>query len=69
MVFLLFSAVEYPNAAKWLGLGWVVARVMYAFGYIKGQKSDGKGRYLGGWFWLMQLPLLGLSISTAMKML
>ncbi|RVX72517.1 hypothetical protein B0A52_03707 [Exophiala mesophila] len=68
MAFVLFSALEYPNAAKYLGLGWVVARALYAYGYINDKKT-GKGRYLGGWFWFMQLPLLGLSVSTAIKLL
>ncbi|ETI28122.1 hypothetical protein G647_00571 [Cladophialophora carrionii CBS 160.54] len=66
MATMLFAGLEYPTVTAALGLGWLLARSLYAFGYIKYNK-----RYsLGGWaFWLCQGGLWALSCATALKML
>ena len=69
MMSILFAGLVYPTAAAALGVGWVVCRILYAIGYIRSQKPNGGGRYIGGGFWLMQVGLLGLSCATAFKML
>lgn len=66
---LLFSGLFYPQAAPILGLIWVVSRALYAYGYITSNKPSGKGRAIGGGFWIGQLGLIGLSATAAFKML
>lgn len=69
MATLLFAGLFYPQATPILGVTWVLGRVGYAYGYITSDKPDGKGRAYGGFFWLAQLGLIGLSVSAALKML
>lgn len=66
---LLFNGLFYPRATPALGLGWVLFRSIYAYGYITSDKPDGKGRSYGGAFWLTQLALIGMAITTGLKMI
>lgn len=73
MLCMLFTGLFHPRAATWLGGIWVGGRVLYAGGYILGSGNDeqgkGKGRTIGGGFWLAHFALIGLSIYTAMDLL
>ncbi|KAI1611469.1 glutathione S-transferase [Exophiala viscosa] len=69
MIFMLFAGLEYPTAAAALGVGWLVFRAIYAYGYIQSSKPQGKGRLNGSWFWLMQGGLWALCCATALKMI
>ncbi|KAF2215229.1 hypothetical protein CERZMDRAFT_94644 [Cercospora zeae-maydis SCOH1-5] len=44
---LLIAGVRYPMASTYLGIGWVVGRIIYAFGYTNASKEHGSGRVLG----------------------
>lgn len=67
---LLFSGLHYPTATPIAGAVWVLSRALYAYGYITSpQGSSGKGRSIGGAFWLAQLALLGMSVNAALGML
>ena len=66
---LLFAGLFYPQATPLLGLVWATGRAVYAYGYITSDEANGRGRRYGGFFWLAQLGLIGLSISAALKML
>ncbi|KIV80132.1 hypothetical protein PV11_07653 [Exophiala sideris] len=69
MIMSLFAGLEYPTATAALGAGWLVFRIIYAYGYIQSQKPHGKGRLNGSGFWLMQAGLWGLCCATALKMI
>lgn len=66
IAFMLFAGLEYPTATTALGLGWVLGRILFAYGYVKSNK-----RYAyGGWvYFLAQAGLWGLTCATALKML
>ena len=66
---LLFAAVFYPRATPALGLGWVVSRILFLYGYVKSDKPNGSGRMIGSTFWLAQLGLIGLCVSAGLTML
>ncbi|EXJ64189.1 glutathione S-transferase [Cladophialophora yegresii CBS 114405] len=66
MATMLFAGLEYPTATAALGLGWVLARALYAFGYIKYNRRYGLG---GGVFWLCQGGIWAMCCATALKML
>ncbi|GIZ45458.1 hypothetical protein CB0940_08539 [Cercospora beticola] len=44
---MLIAGVEYPMASTYLGIGWIVGRIIYAVGYTDASKEDGKGRIYG----------------------
>lgn len=69
MMYMLFAGLKYPVATAVLGAGWLLFRIVYAYGYIQGQKENGSGRMYGGACWLMQAGLWALCIPTALKML
>jgi len=69
IAFMLFAGLEYPTAAAGLGVGWVVFRILYAFGYVTSAKKNGAGRLYGSGFWFMQAGLWALCMATAVKML
>jgi len=69
MMYMLFAGLEYPVATAALGAGWLLFRMVYAYGYIQGQQENGRGRMYGGACWLMQAGLWALCIPTALKML
>jgi glutathione S-transferase len=60
MMSMLFAGLVYPRATALLGLGWVVSRVLYAWGYVESSKPNGMGRYYGTTFWLCQAGVWGL---------
>jgi glutathione S-transferase len=70
MMYMLFAGLEYPTATAGLGLGWLLSRALYAYGYIQGQRENGGSRLYGSApGWLIQGGLWALCISTALKML
>lgn len=69
MAFMLFAGLEYPTATTALGVGWLLSRILYAFGYITSGRKNGTGRLLGSGFWLCQAGLWGMCCATALKML
>ncbi|PKY02777.1 glutathione S-transferase [Aspergillus campestris IBT 28561] len=62
MLFTLVAGLKYPELATGLGGVWLAARVLFLYGYVYSGKAQGKGRMLGGWFWLAQGALWGLSV-------
>ncbi|KAJ5117173.1 hypothetical protein N7526_011282 [Penicillium atrosanguineum] len=50
-----------PDYALRPGL-WVVFRSLFLYGYVYSGKPQGKGRMMGGFFWLAQGALWGLSV-------
>ncbi|KAG0161597.1 Membrane-associated, eicosanoid/glutathione metabolism (MAPEG) protein [Penicillium digitatum] len=62
MLFTLVAGLKYPEWAAGLGALWVFFRVLFLYGYVYSGKPQGKGRFMGGFFWLVQGALWGLSI-------
>ncbi|KAJ5888735.1 hypothetical protein N7495_008776 [Penicillium taxi] len=62
MLFTLVAGVKYPQLATGLGLAWVVLRSLFLYGYVYSGKPNGKGRYIGIFFWFAQAGLWGLSV-------
>ncbi len=52
-----------------MGLGWSVARVIYALGYVGSDKPNGNGRIMGNWFWFSELGLQFAAGLTGYKMI
>jgi hypothetical protein len=52
-----------------LGLGWCIARVIYALGYVGSDKPNGNGRLIGNWYLLSQLGLQFAAGLTGYKMI
>jgi glutathione S-transferase len=67
--FILIAGLVYPRASAIMGLGWVVSRIMFAYGYISSEKPHGKGRYMGASYYLFQAGLWGLACSVGFKIL
>ncbi|KAL3477361.1 hypothetical protein BJX99DRAFT_257611 [Aspergillus californicus] len=61
MLSILVAGLKYPTLAAGLGAAWVFFRCLFLYGYIYSDKPQGKGRYIGSMFWLMQAGLWGLS--------
>lgn len=55
---LLIAGVQYPMASTYLGIGWIIGRIIYALGYTNAAKEHGSGRVLG--FALSQPLAIGL---------
>ena len=55
------GGLAYPKVAAGFGAAWVVARYMYASGYVRAKMDGGRGRYNGGWWYGPGLGLLGLA--------
>lgn len=62
MLFTLVAGLKYPNLAAGIGALWVVFRSLFLYGYVYSGKPLGKGRLVGGFFWLAQGALWGLSV-------
>lgn len=62
MLFTLVAGLKYPEYAAGLGALWVFFRVLFLYGYVYSGKAQGKGRMIGGFFWLVQGALWGLSV-------
>lgn len=65
---LLIAGLKFPVASSVLGAAWIVFRTMYATGYTRADKKDGKGRLMGAGFWLAQWALYGMCGTMAWKM-
>lgn len=52
-----------------MGVGWIISRIVYAYGYITSNEPNGKGRKYGGTFWLFQGGIWGTCVATALKLL
>jgi glutathione S-transferase len=66
---MLISGLEYPKMTAVAGIVWVLGRVMYAVGYTSKEEGnvDGKGRWLGGGFYLAAVTQVGFVLGV-MKM-
>jgi glutathione S-transferase len=51
----LIAGLAYPKAAAATSAVWLAFRVLYATGYTRADKENGKGRLAGLGFWLAQL--------------
>jgi glutathione S-transferase len=65
LVGLLVGGVFYPRTAAGLGVAWCISRVVYAIGYTRPDKENGRGRSAGSIFVLFQLGLVGLMGKSA----
>jgi len=57
---LLLAGMKYPVASSAVGGVWTIARILYAVGYTRSDKSNGSGRYAGSAFWFAQFGLYGM---------
>ncbi|KAJ5310620.1 transporter [Penicillium atrosanguineum] len=62
MLFALVAGLKYPQLATGIAGLWVVFRSLFLYGYVYSGKPQGKGRMMGGFFWLAQGALWGLSV-------
>lgn len=69
LVPMLIAGLRYPVLSAGLGAAWCVARVMYAVGYVKGKREQGRGRSAGTWFLLAEVILQGTAAWTGWQML
>ncbi|KAJ9357442.1 putative glutathione S-transferase [Paecilomyces variotii] len=65
MLFTLVAGLKYPNAAAVAGAAWVFFRSLFLYGYVYSGKPQGKGRMMGGMFWLVQGALWALTLGVA----
>lgn len=66
---LLLAGLQYPEMAAALGVGWIVGRVIFALGYTRKTKENGRGRMIGfAIHFPLQLVLWGLAVWTGVKM-
>jgi len=57
---LLIAGLAYPVSAAVTGALWTFFRYLYAVGYTRADKTNGKGRMAGSGFWLAQAVLFGM---------
>lgn len=69
MMMLLLAGLEYPVATKWLGVTWIVLRIVYWTGYVYSSKEGGQGRLYGGLFWIVQGLIWWLGLLTSRRLL
>lgn len=62
MLYILIAGLKWPTASAGLGLGWIVFRSLFAYGYIKSSKPNGNGRFNGAACWLCQAALWGMAV-------
>ncbi len=65
---MVLGGLQYPVAAAATGAAWSVFRLLYALGYTRTDKTNGKGRMAGSGFWICQLILMGLTATVGVKM-
>jgi hypothetical protein len=58
-----------PRATAISGLGWVVSRALFAYGYITSEKPNGRGRYLGVTYYGFQLAVWGMALAVGGKLI
>ena len=44
---MLIGGIKYPIWSAGMGAAWCLARILYAYGYVRTDKKDGRGRYAG----------------------
>jgi glutathione S-transferase len=66
---LMVGGALYPKTSAGLGAAWVVSRIAYTLGYLRADKTEGKGRSAGTSFFLFQLGLLGVMGKTAFDLI
>ncbi|MCJ1223361.1 hypothetical protein MMC12_000001 [Toensbergia leucococca] len=49
LVGLFVAGLGWPRVSSALGVVWGVARVVYALGYVRADKKEGRGRLVGTW--------------------
>jgi len=64
---LLIAGLQYPLLSSAFGLMWSLARVMYAWGYVR-PIPDGQGRMVGMWWTFPQLGLVGLANAVGLNL-
>jgi glutathione S-transferase len=69
MVSMLVAGLTYPKVTAALGVGWLVGRILYAYGYIYGKREKGMSRNIGSGFWLCQGAMWAICIKSAMTLL
>lgn len=69
IIYTLVAGLQYPIPAAGLGAAWILARILYVYGYVTSDKPNGNGRKIGGLFWFAQGGLWMLCGSMALKML
>jgi glutathione S-transferase len=69
MMSMLVAGIMYPNATTWLGLGWLVSRAAYLYGYVYGNKEYGLNRQWGEGYVFAQGGIWGLVGLTATRLL
>ena len=69
MMMMLLAGLEYPVAAKWLGVAWIVMRIVYWAGYVYSSKERGEGRLYGVYFWMVQGLIWCLGLLTSRKLM
>ncbi|KAI9374004.1 hypothetical protein BJX61DRAFT_541158 [Aspergillus egyptiacus] len=67
MLSVLIAGFRYPQLAAGLGAAWVLFRGLFMYGYIYSEKPEGKGRFMGSFFWLAQMALWALSVFGVAK--
>lgn len=67
MLFTLVAGLKYPDAAAITGAAWVFFRSLFLYGYVYSGKPYGKGRMMGGMFWLCQGALWGMTVFGVAK--
>lgn len=65
MFFTLTAGLKYPQLAAGIAAGWLVFRSLFLYGYVYSGKPQGKGRMMGGLFWLAQGALWALTLGVA----
>lgn len=72
MLYTLVAGLRWPVASAVLGGAWVICRILFLQGYVYSGIPEGKGRYRGGLFWLLQGGLwamaafgVGLSLTNS----
>lgn len=69
MLMMLLAGLEYPVATKWLGITWIVLRIVYWAGYVYSSKEGGQGRLYGASFWMVQGLIWFLGLLTSKKLM
>lgn len=58
---MLIAGVRYPLISSVMGVAWGVQRVVYAVGYTRADKENGRGRLMGSGYALPQVVLMVLA--------
>lgn len=69
MVTMLIAGTKWPQLVSAMGVAWVAFRVLFAAGYIYGDKPYGKQRSWGTGFWLVQLGLIGMTAKLGLDLI